>query len=51
MDNVADLRERLDCPVFYSPHIVAGNAQLPEALIASLIASMPGKGSAARVAG
>jgi dethiobiotin synthetase len=51
MDNVADLRERLDCPVFYSPHIIAGNAQLPEALIASLIASMPGKGSAARVAG
>jgi dethiobiotin synthetase len=51
MDNVADLRERLDCPVFYSPHIVAGNAVLPDALITSLIASTPGKDSTARAAG
>jgi dethiobiotin synthetase len=51
MDNAADLRERLACPVFYSPHIIAGNAQLPEAMIASLASSITGKGSAARVAG
>jgi dethiobiotin synthetase len=51
MDNVADLRERLDCPVFYSPHIISGNAVLPDALITSLISNVPGKGSAAKVAG
>jgi dethiobiotin synthetase len=51
MDNAADLRERLDCPVFYSPHIISGNAVLPDALITSLISSMTDKGSAARVAG
>jgi dethiobiotin synthetase len=51
MDNVADLRERLDCPVFYSPHIISGNAVLPDALITSLISNVPGKGSTAKVAG
>jgi len=51
MDNVADLRERLECPVFFSPHVNQGNAQLPDALITSLISSMPGKSAAARVAG
>jgi len=51
MDNVADLRERLECPVFFSPHVISGNAQLPDALIASLLSSMIDKGSATRVAG
>jgi dethiobiotin synthetase len=51
MDNVADLRERLDCPVFYSPHIISGNAVLPDTLIASLVSSMTGKDSVARVMG
>jgi dethiobiotin synthetase len=51
MDNVADLRERLACPVFYSPHIISGNAMLPDALIVSLLSSMIDKGSATRVAG
>jgi len=51
MDNVADLRERLDCPVFYSPHIISGNAQLPEAMITSLLSSITDKLSATRVAG
>jgi dethiobiotin synthetase len=36
MDNTADLRERLDCPVFSNPYSREGNAQLPEALIDAL---------------
>ena len=44
MDNTADLRERLDCPVFSNPYSREGDAQLPEALIDSLIAS-PGSGT------
>ena len=51
MDNVTDLRERLACPVFYSPHIISGNAQLPEALITSLMPSMTGKDSTVRAMG
>jgi len=51
MDNTADLRERLECPVFYSPHIISGNAVLPDALIDSLVSSMTANGSATRVAG
>ena len=39
MDNTADLRERLDCPVFSNPYSNEGKTQLPEALIDSLIAS------------
>ena len=39
MDNTADLRERLDCPVFSNPYSREGEAQLPEALIDSLTAS------------
>jgi len=50
MDNAADLCERLDCPVFYSPHVISGNAVLPDALIASLVSSMTDKDSAARAA-
>ncbi len=37
MDNTADLRERLDCPVFSNPYDKQGNIELPEALIDSLI--------------
>jgi dethiobiotin synthetase len=51
MDNVADLGERLECPVFFSPHVISGNAQLPDALIVSLLSSMIDKGSATRAAG
>jgi len=39
MDNTADLRERLDCPVFANPYIKEGTAILPEALIESLIST------------
>ena len=38
MDNAADLRERLDCPVFSNPYTSQGDAQLPEALIDALTA-------------
>ena len=38
MDNAADLRERLDCPVFSNPYTSEGKAQLPEALIDALTA-------------
>ena len=44
MDNTADLRERLDCPVFSNPYSREGKTQLPEALIDSLIAN-PGSGA------
>jgi dethiobiotin synthetase len=37
MDNTADLRERLNCPVFSNPYIREGDAQLPEALVESLL--------------
>jgi dethiobiotin synthetase len=49
MDNTADLRERLDCPVFSNPYSREGNAQLPEALIDSLIASSDSDTSHIRV--
>jgi len=42
MDNTADLRERLSCPVFSNPYVREGDAQLPEALIESLLKSSPG---------
>jgi len=38
MDNTADLRERLDCPVFANPYIKDGSTNLPDALIDALIA-------------
>lgn len=37
MDNSADLRERLDCPVFTSPYTNGDEIALPEALIDALI--------------
>jgi dethiobiotin synthetase len=33
MDNLADLRERLDSPIFFNPFVAEGNVELPEALI------------------
>jgi dethiobiotin synthetase len=36
MDNAADLRENLDCPVFSSPFRKESNAKLPKALIDTL---------------
>jgi len=38
MDNTADLRERLNCPVFSNPYNSDANSKLPEALLASLTA-------------
>ncbi len=43
MDNSADLRERLNCPVFSIPYAKQGKTELPEALIDSLIASTNSK--------
>jgi dethiobiotin synthetase len=37
MDNSADLRERLDCPIFTNPYNNGGDAQLPDTLIDALI--------------
>lgn len=39
MDNAADLRERLDCPIFTSPYADNNDANLPEALIDTLVIS------------
>jgi len=39
MDNAADLRERLDCPVFANPFSQDGDAESPDALIEALISS------------
>ena len=50
MDNAADLRERIDCPVFSNPYSREGEAQLPEALIDSLIANSDSGTSHSRVA-
>ena len=44
MDNSADLRESLNCPVFSNPYIREGDGQLPEALVESLITN-PGSNS------
>jgi len=41
MNNTADLRERLNCPVFTNPYAVDGNNKLPNALIDALISSQP----------
>ncbi len=37
MDNSADLRERLDCPVFSIPYVKEGEASVPDALIKLLM--------------
>jgi dethiobiotin synthetase len=49
MDNTADLRERLDCPVFTIPYNKNGVADIPDALIDAVIS--PSKGAHIRVAG
>ncbi len=51
MDNAADLRERLDCPVFSSPYSIEGKANLPDALIAALMTAGNTKDPHIRVAG
>jgi dethiobiotin synthetase len=40
MDNMTDLRERLDCPVFYNRYARESSTELPEALINLLIKRM-----------
>ncbi|HHJ34383.1 MAG TPA: dethiobiotin synthase [Gammaproteobacteria bacterium] len=42
MDNSADLRERLSCPVFTNPHVTTGIAELPDTLIDSLTTRVTG---------
>jgi len=37
MDNSADLRERISCPIFSTPYLNKGNAQIPDSLIDSLL--------------
>ncbi len=39
MDNTADLREHLNCPVFSNPYIKEGEVQLPDALVESFMIS------------
>ena len=51
MDNSADLRERLDCPVFASPYNKDGNNQMPNAMIESLIDSSGSTGKPVRAVG
>lgn len=42
MNNTADLREHLDCPVFNINHADDGIAQIPDSLIDALLAPVPG---------
>ncbi len=51
MNNSADLRERLDCPVYSSSYSTDDNTELPEALIDSLITPSLLKASKFRVIG
>jgi len=51
MDNSADLRERLDCPVFANPYNKGNASQIPEALIESLINSSNSMGKPVRAVG
>ncbi len=51
MDNAADLRERLDCPVYSIAYSDGGDVQLPEALIDSLITPSLIKGGNVRAVG
>ncbi len=37
MDNTADLRERISCPVYSNPYLSKGQVQLPDTLVESLI--------------
>jgi len=49
INNAADLRERLDCPIFSNPYSSEGEAQLPEALIESLMTNVTSGVPPARV--
>lgn len=51
MDNTADLRERLDCPVFTNPYSANGDTKLPDSLIDSLISTNDSDKSHIRVVG
>jgi len=51
MDNSADLRDRLDCPVFTNPYNKDGNNPMPDALIESLINSSGPTGKPVRAVG
>jgi len=51
MDNSADLRERLSCPVFTIPYISEGNAEVPDALIDALVSPSNTKGPHIRAVG
>ena len=51
MDNTADLRERLNCPVHCNRYTKDGEAKLPETLIDSLIKPQPAKGSTVSAVG
>ena len=51
MDNSADLREQLDCPVFTSAYMKDGNAELSGALIDALIVTSSNKGPHIRTVG
>ena len=48
MDNTADLRERISCPVYANPYLNGGQAQLSDALVESLI-NNPGSNKPLRV--
>ncbi len=51
MDNSADLRERLDCPVFANPYNESNSSQIPDALIESLINNSGLNGKPVRAVG
>jgi len=51
MDNSADLREWLDCPVFTIPYTKDSGADLPDALIDALVAPSNTKGPYVRAVG
>ena len=51
MDNSADLRERLDCPMFTIPYTKDGVADTPDALIDVLISPTKSKGAHIQAAG
>ena len=51
MDNAADLREQLDCPVFTSAYMKDGNAEFSGALIDTLIATSSNKDPHIRTVG
>ncbi len=51
MDNSADLRERLDCPIFTIPYSNVADTEAPDALIDALISPSNSKGPHIRAVG